>query len=153
MTEYRIEHDTMGDVRVPAAAKWQAQTQRAVDNFPISGLRIERLLIAALADIKGAVAAENARIKVLDKRVADSIIEAARQVASGQWDDEFPIDVYQTGSGTSSNMNMNEVLATLASETLGARSIRTITSTARCRPTTCSRRPSTSPPPAGSSTS
>jgi fumarate hydratase, class II len=120
MTEYRIEHDTMGDVQVPAQAKWQAQTQRAVDNFPISGLRIERLLIAALADIKGAVAAENARIKVIDKRVADAIVEAAAEVASGQWDAEFPVDVYQTGSGTSSNMNMNEVLATLAGEKLGA---------------------------------
>src|SRR5271169_6453064 len=87
-TDFRIEHDSMGEVRVPAAAKWQAQTQRAVENFPISGLHIERLLIAALADIKGAVAAENARIKVLDKRIADAIVEAAQEVASGRWDGE-----------------------------------------------------------------
>src|SRR5579859_74253 len=102
MTEYRIEHDTMGEVRVPVAAKWQAQTQRAVENFPISGLPIERLLIAALADVKGAVAAESARMKVIDERVADAIVEAAQEVASGRWDAEFPVDVYQTGSGTSS---------------------------------------------------
>jgi fumarate hydratase class II len=119
MTQFRIEHDTMGEVRVPASAKWQAQTQRAVDNFPISGLHIERALIAALANIKGAVAAENGRLKVIDKKMADAIQEAAREVAAGDWDDQFPIDVYQTGSGTSSNMNMNEVLATLAGEKLG----------------------------------
>jgi fumarate hydratase class II len=121
MTQFRIEHDTMGEVRVPASAKWQAQTQRAVDNFPISGLRVERALIAALAAIKGAVAAENARIKVIDKKLADALQEAAQEVAAGKWDDQFPIDVYQTGSGTSSNMNMNEVLATLAGEKLGVK--------------------------------
>jgi fumarate hydratase class II len=121
MTQFRIEHDTMGEVRVPADAKWQAQTQRAVDNFPISGLQIERALIAALANIKGAVAAENARLKVIDKKVADAIQEAAGEVAAGEWDDQFPIDVYQTGSGTSSNMNMNEVLATLAADKIGAK--------------------------------
>src|SRR3982074_3787419 len=121
MTQFRIEHDTMGEVRVPASAKWQAQTQRAVDNFPISGLQIERALIAALANIKGAVAAENARLKVIDKKVADAIQEAAGEVAGGEWDDQFPIDVYQTGSGTSSNMNMNEVLATLAADKIGAK--------------------------------
>jgi fumarate hydratase class II len=121
MTEYRIEHDTMGEVRVPATAKWQAQTQRAIENFPISGTRLERSLIAALANIKGAVAEENARLKMLDRRTADAVVEAADEVAAGRWDDEFPLDVYQTGSGTSSNMNMNEVLATLAGERLGAR--------------------------------
>jgi fumarate hydratase class II len=121
MTQFRIEHDTMGEVRVPADAKWQAQTQRAVDNFPISGLHIERALIAALANIKGAVAAENARLKVIDKKMADAIQEAAHEVAAGEWDDHFPIDVYQTGSGTSSNMNMNEVLATLAADKIGAK--------------------------------
>jgi fumarate hydratase class II len=109
----------MGEVRVPAAAKWQAQTQRAVDNFPISGTPVERSLIRALASIKGAAAAENARLKVIDRRVATAIAEAASEVAAGRWDDQFPIDVYQTGSGTSTNMNMNEVLATLASERLG----------------------------------
>jgi len=118
MSEYRIEHDSMGDVRVPRAAKYQAQTQRAVDNFPISGMPIERSLIAALARLKGAAALENARLKLIDKKVAAAINEAAQEVASGRWDAEFPIDVYQTGSGTSSNMNMNEVLATLATELL-----------------------------------
>jgi fumarate hydratase, class II len=120
MSEYRIEHDSMGEVRVPAHAKWQAQTQRAVENFPISGLRIERALIGALAAIKGAAAMENGRLKVIPKDVANAIHEAAGEVMDGAWDDHFPVDVYQTGSGTSSNMNMNEVLATLAEERLGA---------------------------------
>jgi fumarate hydratase class II len=119
MSDFRIEHDSMGEVRVPAGAKWGAQTQRAVENFPISGLRIERALIAALASIKGAAAMENARLKILDRRVAQAIQDAAAEVAEGRWDDQFPVDVYQTGSGTSSNMNMNEVLASLASERLG----------------------------------
>jgi fumarate hydratase class II len=118
-TEYRIEHDSMGEVRVPAWAKWRAQTQRAVENFPISGTPIERELIAALAAIKGAAAAVNADLGVLDKDVADAIREAAVAVARGDWDEHFPIDVFQTGSGTSSNMNTNEVLATLATESLG----------------------------------
>jgi fumarate hydratase class II len=119
MTEFRIEHDSMGEVRVPAEAKWAAQTQRAVENFPISGLRVERALISALASIKGAAALENARLKVIERRIATAIHDAAAEAAAGRWDEEFPIDVYQTGSGTSSNMNMNEVLATLASERLG----------------------------------
>jgi fumarate hydratase class II len=119
MSDYRVEHDSIGDVRVPREAKYQAQTQRAVDNFPISGLRIEHSLIAALARLKGAAALENARLKLLDKRVATAIDTVAGEVAGGHWDSEFPIDVYQTGSGTSSNMNMNEVLATLATELLG----------------------------------
>jgi fumarate hydratase class II len=118
--EYRIEHDSMGEVRVPVDAKWAAQTQRAVENFPISGLRIDRALIGALASIKGASATVNGRLKVLDKQMATAIHDAAATVAVGMWDDQFPIDVYQTGSGTSSNMNMNEVIATLASERLGA---------------------------------
>ncbi|MDQ1396732.1 MAG: fumarate hydratase, class, partial [Acidimicrobiaceae bacterium] len=119
MSEYRIEHDSMGEVRVPAEARWAAQTQRAVENFPISGLRIERSLIGALAAIKGAAATVNARLKVIDKDVAKAIEAAAAEVAAGQWDDQFPIDVYQTGSVTSSNMNTNEVLASLATEGLG----------------------------------
>jgi fumarate hydratase class II len=119
MSEYRIEHDSMGEVRVPAAAKWQAQTQRAVENFPISGTTVERSLIAALAAIKAAAAAENAALGILDASVAEAIRSAAGEVAAGDWDGEFPIDVYQTGSGTSTNMNMNEVLATLAGERLG----------------------------------
>jgi fumarate hydratase class II len=118
MTEYRIEHDSMGDVKVPAHAKWQAQTQRAVENFPISGMTVERSLIVALARIKGAAAMENARLKTVDKPIALAIKAAADEVAAGQWDEEFPIDVFQTGSGTSTNMNMNEVLATLATEKL-----------------------------------
>jgi fumarate hydratase, class II len=117
--EYRIEHDSMGDVRVPAHAKWRAQTQRAVQNFPVSGQRIERRLIQALASIKGAAALANADLGVLDDAVAKAIADAAREVAAGDWDDHFPIDVFQTGSGTSSNMNANEVLATLATERLG----------------------------------
>jgi fumarate hydratase, class II len=117
--EYRIEHDSMGDVRVPAHAKWRAQTQRAVQNFPVSGQRIERRLIQALASIKGAAALANADLGVLDDAVAKAIADAAREVAAGDWDDHFPIDVFQTGSGTSSNMNTNEVLATLATERLG----------------------------------
>jgi fumarate hydratase class II len=119
MTAYRIEHDSMGEVRVPAEAKWQAQTQRAVENFPISGLTIERSLIAALGLIKGAAARVNARLRVIDAKIAQAIAEAAAEVAAGKWDDQFPVDVFQTGSGTSSNMNANEVIATLASERLG----------------------------------
>ena len=117
--DYRIEHDSMGEVRVPASARWAAQTQRAVQNFPISGLTIERSLIAALAAIKGAAAQVNARLKIVEKDMANAITAAADEVAAGQWDEQFPIDVYQTGSGTSSNMNANEVLANLASERLG----------------------------------
>ena len=119
MSDFRIEHDSMGEVRVPADAKWAAQTQRAVENFPISGLRIERALIAALAAIKGAAALENARLKIVDRKMAQAIHDAAVEVVDGTWDDQFPVDVYQTGSGTSSNMNMNEVLATLATDKLG----------------------------------
>ena len=111
----------MGEVRVPLAAKWQAQTQRAVDNFPVSGQSIDRALVRALALLKRAAALENAQLGVIDERVADAIAEVALEVAEGQWDAEFPIDVFQTGSGTSSNMNMNEVLATLASDRLGER--------------------------------
>src|SRR5438874_7843667 len=109
----------MGEVRVPAHAKWGAQTHRAVENFPISGMRKERSLIAALARIKGAAATVNGRQKILEKDMAKAIAEAAAEVAEGDWDDHFPIDVFQTGSGTSSNMNTNEVLANLASEKVG----------------------------------
>src|SRR4051812_6481293 len=117
--EFRIEHDSMGEVRVPAWAKWRAQTQRAVENFPISGTRIERELIAALAAIKGAAAAVNADLGVLSGEIAKAVADAAGEVAAGTWDDHFPIDVFQTGSGTSSNMNTNEVIASLATEALG----------------------------------
>ncbi|MBN9375458.1 MAG: class II fumarate hydratase [Cellulomonas sp.] len=117
--DFRIEHDTMGEVRVPAAALYRAQTQRAVENFPISGTRLERAHIAALARIKKAAARANAELGVLAGDVAEAIAAAAEQVAAGAHDDDFPIDVYQTGSGTSSNMNANEVIATLATRSLG----------------------------------
>ncbi|WP_030713923.1 class II fumarate hydratase [Streptomyces sp. NRRL F-2580] len=116
---FRIEHDSMGDVRVPRHAKWRAQTQRAVENFPVSGQRLERAHIEALARIKAAAAAVNAKLGVVDQDVADAIRSAAAEVADGRWDDHFPVDVFQTGSGTSSNMNANEVIATLATERLG----------------------------------
>ena len=115
----RIEHDSMGEVRVPAEARWGAQTQRAVDNFPISGQRVEPALIAALAMIKGASALVNAEMGTIERDVAEAISDAAAEIASGMHIAHFPVDVFQTGSGTSTNMNMNEVLANLASERLG----------------------------------
>jgi fumarate hydratase class II len=117
--EYRIEHDTMGEVKVPKNALYAAQTQRAVENFPISGTTLERAHIAALAEIKKAAALANAQLGVLDKDLADAIAKSADEVIGGGLDEHFPVDVYQTGSGTSSNMNMNEVLANLASKHLG----------------------------------
>ncbi|MEU4831557.1 class II fumarate hydratase [Streptosporangium sp. NPDC023615] len=120
MSEYRIEHDSMGEVRVPAGAKWRAQTQRAVENFPVSGRGLEVPHIAALGLIKALAAEVNAELGVLDKELAQAIAEAATDVAENEWDGEFPVDVFQTGSGTSSNMNANEVIATLAEERLGA---------------------------------
>ena len=109
----------MGEVRVPAGAKWRAQTQRAVENFPISGMRLERAQIAALGSIKRAVATVKARRGMIDPELASAIAEAAREVSEGRWDDQFPVDIFQTGSGTSSNMNANEVIATLAADRLG----------------------------------
>jgi fumarate hydratase, class II len=117
---YRIEHDTMGEVRVPTDALYGAQTQRAVENFPISGSVLEPAQIHALARIKKAAAQANARLGVLDGAIAEAIAGAADTVIGGGLEGEFPIDVYQTGSGTSSNMNMNEVLATLATRSLGS---------------------------------
>jgi len=119
MTDFRIERDTMGEVRVPTDALYGAQTQRAVENFPISGSTLESAQISALARIKKSAAFANAQLGVLDKEIANAIASAADEVITGRHDGEFPIDVYQTGSGTSSNMNMNEVLATLASRSLG----------------------------------
>ncbi|MFE5735178.1 class II fumarate hydratase [Streptomyces sp. NPDC056528] len=116
--DFRIEHDSMGEVRVPAHAKWRAQTQRAVENFPVSGQRLERAHIEALARIKAAAAQVNARLGVIDADRAEAIAAAAEEVAEGRWDEHFPVDVFQTGSGTSSNMNANEVIATLATERL-----------------------------------
>lgn len=118
-TDYRIEHDTMGEVRVPRNALYAAQTQRAVENFPISGDPLDPAQIVALARIKKAAALANKELGTLDGTIADAIARAADQVIAGGHVDQFPIDVYQTGSGTSSNMNMNEVLATLATQDLG----------------------------------
>jgi fumarate hydratase class II len=118
--EYRIEHDTMGEVKVPKDALYRAQTQRAVENFPISGTTLERVHIAALAQIKKSAAQANAKLGVLDQAIADAIAGAADDVIAGKHDGEFPVDIFQTGSGTSSNMNMNEVLATLATARLGS---------------------------------
>jgi fumarate hydratase class II len=113
-TEYRIEHDTMGEVRVPAKALWRAQTQRAVENFPISGRGLERTQIRALGLLKGACAQVNKDLGLLAPDKANAIIAAAAEIADGRHDDQFPIDVFQTGSGTSSNMNTNEVIASIA---------------------------------------
>ncbi|MDK4329893.1 class II fumarate hydratase [Corynebacterium accolens] len=114
MTEYRTEHDTMGEVKVPADALWRAQTQRAVDNFPISGRGLEDAQIRALGLLKAACAQVNKDSGSLDAEKADVIIAAAKEIAEGKHNDAFPIDVFQTGSGTSSNMNTNEVIASLA---------------------------------------
>ncbi|MEU4319881.1 class II fumarate hydratase [Nocardia fluminea] len=112
--QYRIEHDTMGEVRVPVDALWRAQTQRAVENFPISGRGLERAQIRALGLLKAACAQVNKDLGLLDPVKADAIIAAAGEIANGEHDDQFPIDVFQTGSGTSSNMNANEVIASIA---------------------------------------
>ncbi|NMH98563.1 class II fumarate hydratase [Pseudonocardia acidicola] len=117
--EFRVEHDTMGEVRVPVDALWRAQTQRAVQNFPISGRGLERAQIRALGLVKGAAARVNGRIGVLPEPLAAAVAAAADEVAAGQHDAHFPVDVFQTGSGTSSNMNANEVIATLASRATG----------------------------------
>src|SRR4051812_32552919 len=112
--EFRIEHDSMGEVRVPQDALWRAQTQRAVENFPISGTPLEADLIHAIAHVKAAAATANADLGVITEEQAAAIRKAAAGIVSGRYDDQFPIDVFQTGSGTSSNMNANEVIASLA---------------------------------------
>ncbi len=122
-TEYRIEHDTMGEVRVPKNALYRAQTQRAVENFSISGQTLESAHIKALALIKKAAATANEELNVLDGERAQAIRDAADKVATGKYDEHFPIDVFQTGSGTSSNMNTNEVLATLANQELEGKDV------------------------------
>ncbi|MEO7206435.1 MAG: class II fumarate hydratase [Steroidobacteraceae bacterium] len=116
----RVERDSLGSLDVPAEALWGAQTQRAIDNFPPSGLRMPRAFIEALALIKHAAAGANAELGDLPAPIAAAIQEAALKVAAGDYDGEFPVDVFQTGSGTSSNMNANEVIASLASRALGA---------------------------------
>ena len=112
--EYRIEHDTMGEVKVPVDALWRAQTQRAVENFPISGRGLEAQQIRALGLLKAACAQVNKDLGNLDAEKADAIIAAAKEIADGKHNEQFPIDVFQTGSGTSSNMNTNEVIASIA---------------------------------------
>ena len=116
--QYRVERDSLGEVHVPAAALYGAQTQRAFENFPISGQRFGRRFIQALGLIKKSAAQVNRKLGYLEGNIAQAISAAATQVASGEWDDEFVLDVYQTGSGTSSNMNANEVIATLANRIL-----------------------------------
>ena len=119
MTETRIERDTMGEVVLPAKALYGAQTQRAVENFPISGQPLPAEFIRALGLVKLAAARVNRELGLLPPDVADAIEHAARAVADGELDGEFPIDVFQTGSGTSSNMNANEVIAAVASANWG----------------------------------
>jgi fumarate hydratase class II len=116
---FRIERDSMGELQVPAEALWGAQTQRAVQNFPISGIPLPRAFIAALALVKQAAARANTRLELLDAQIAQAIDAAAADVAAGRHDEHFPIDIFQTGSGTSTNMNANEVIASLATRRLG----------------------------------
>lgn len=116
--KFRIEKDSMGEVKVPEDALYAAQTQRAVENFPVSGLRVPRAFIRALGLIKGALAKSNHEIGLMDKDMADAIVKAADEIAKGKHDNQFPVDIFQTGSGTSSNMNCNEVIAKLASSYL-----------------------------------
>ncbi len=118
MGEYRIEKDSLGEVKVPRDAYWGAQTQRAIENFPISGIRFPRPFIRALGLIKYAAAKVNKELGYLDPQLADVIMQAAMEVAEGKFDDQFPVDIFQTGSGTSTNMNANEVIATRANEIL-----------------------------------
>src|SRR3954465_3591503 len=119
--DVRIERDTMGEVAVPASAARAGQTQRAVENFPVSGVRVDPAVVRALAAVKAAAARVNARLGVLAQDVADAVAAAAQEVADGAHADQFPVDVFQTGSGTSTNMNVNEVVAALASQRLGRR--------------------------------
>src|SRR5437016_10490341 len=119
-SSFRVEHDSMGEVRVPAEALWGAHTQRAVQNFPVSGLTMPRPFIGALGLVKQAAVRVNRDLKLLEPKLAQAVEEAAAEVAAGVHDEQFPIDVFQTGSGTSSNMNANEVIAALASRRLGS---------------------------------
>src|SRR5579872_6544981 len=114
-TSYRIVHDSMGEIKVPENALYGAQTQRAIDNFPISFKPLPKSFIQALGLIKLNAAKSNLALKLLEDKIAQSIIQASTEVANNQHDDQFPIDVFQTGSATSSNMNANEVIAQLAS--------------------------------------
>ena len=118
--EYRIEHDSMGELQVPADALWGATTQRAVENFPISGVPVPRQFIAAMGLLKWACAGANAELGLISNKLAIAVQKASLEVAENKHDEHFPIDVFQTGSGTSSNMNANEVIAHLATESLGS---------------------------------
>src|SRR6187402_1419126 len=143
----RIEKDTFGPIEVPAERLWGAQTQRSLEHFRISGERMPIEVVRALAIVKRAAATVNEKIADLPAEKARAIVAAADEVLAGRWPDEFPLVVWQTGSGTQSNMNMNEVLANRASELLGGACIPTTTSTAGSRPTTsfprrCTWRPS-----------
>lgn len=115
MTEFRIEKDSLGEVRVPAAALWGAQTQRAVENFPVSGQPMPPEFIASVVQVKRAAAQANASLGLLEPELRDAICDACDRLLKGEYDDQFPVDRYQTGSGTSTNMNVNEVIAALAS--------------------------------------
>ena len=117
--QYRTEHDSMGELQVPEDALWGATTQRAVENFPISGMPMPRQFIAALGLVKWAAAGANAELGLLETDVAVAIQKRSLEVAEASYDEHFPIDVFQTGSGTSSNMNANEVIAHLAIGSLG----------------------------------
>src|SRR5512137_894814 len=120
-TEFRIEKDSLGEVRVPADALYGAQTQRAVINFPISGLRPWRAFIWSIATVKRAAAQVNRDMGLLDQSRADAIVQAAQEVIDGRWDDQFVVDPFQAGAGTSHNMNANEVIANRAIEILGGK--------------------------------
>ncbi|MEF8818852.1 MAG: class II fumarate hydratase [Haloferacaceae archaeon] len=118
--DYRVERDSLGEMRVPADAYWGAQTQRAVENFPIGDEPMDRRFVAALGAVKKAAAQANRDLGLVDEAIADAVVAAADEVIAGEHDDQFPVDVYQTGSGTSSNMNANEVIANRAAEITGA---------------------------------
>jgi len=119
MHDYRIEKDSLGEVKVPSHALYSAQTQRAIENFPVSNIRFPRVFIRALGLIKATAAEVNAGLGLLDVSIAQAVFDASLETADGKWDDHFPLDVFQTGSGTSTNMNANEVIATRATQLLG----------------------------------
>jgi fumarate hydratase class II len=123
MTDFRLEKDSLGEVKVPADALYGAQTQRAVENFPVSGIRFSRSFIRALGLIKAVAAEVNAGLGLLDAKVANAVHLAGLEVSEGKWDSHFPLDIFQTGSGTSTNMNANEVIAALASRALGGTAV------------------------------
>lgn len=121
MKEYRIEKDSLGEIKVPKDAYWGAQTQRAIENFPISGIPFPVVFIRSLGHIKLSCAKVNVELGILDKKRASAIIQACNEVIKGKFDDQFPLDIFQTGSGTSTNMNANEVIATRANEIVTGR--------------------------------